>query len=187
MRKPIGKILQTVFYFALLAVVSGCAGVAVTEKVTYSGIKPEYPMPFAGFTDVEVIIDSLTPTLKWQAKEGIKEYDIAVWDSPFKQHDKSFKQIMEDSYGTNRKDNDPFSRRPEERGERVFYAKQITGTSVTVTPELKPDHFYLWSVRASGTEEWSTYRQYDWLSAAALQPQHSKGHSYKFYTPKAAK
>jgi len=188
MNKTMGKFLLTAINCALLALATGCAGVAIGEKVTYHGIKPVYPMPFYMSSDLEVTIDSLTPTLKWEGKEGVQTYDVAVWDTPFKQYfeKKSFKQIMVDNFGENQKENSldsKYARRPEELGERVFYAKLIAGTSVTVTPELKPNHLYLWSVRSSGTEEWSTYDQYDWLGAAAGQPQSSTGHSYKFRTP----
>ncbi len=147
---------------ACLLLFTGCAGVSLLDKITYSGIKPVYPMPFVGDTMYEVTVDSLTPTLKWKAQAGVNQYDVAVWDCS--------SQMA--------------GWKAENRGQRLFYVKQITDTSVTVTPKLEPDHLYLWSVRASDTQVWSTYKTSDWLGFTEINPNYSKGLNYKFRTPK---
>jgi len=147
---------------ACLLLLTGCAGVSLLDKIKYSDIKPVYPMPFVGDTMFEVTVDSLTPTLKWEAQEGIKQYDVVVWDCLSK-----MAGVL-----------------AEDRGQRVFYAKQITNASVTVTPKLEPDHLYLWSVRASNTQVWSTYTTSDWLGFMDEHPRYSEGLNYKFRTPK---
>lgn len=160
MNKSALSSLWVTFGIACLLLITGCAGVSLTDYVTYSGIKPVYPMPFIVDSMFEVTVDTLTPTLKWKAQEGINQYDVAVWDCPTK----------------------VAGRLAEDRGQRVFYAKQIADTSVTVTPKLEPDHLYLWSVRVSGTQAWSTYKTTNWKEYTS----YSAGLNYKFRTPKVS-
>ena len=149
--------------------VAGCTDGLLT--VTYSGVKPVYPLPLAdsmplgvnGNVDPSVTVESTTPTLKWNAEEGVRSYDVAVWECPRRYLTGMFAQ---------------------ELGEQVFFASRVPGDSVKITPPLKSMQRYFWSVRPTGTESWSTYNIYEPLKYAALQPTgSSKGLYYKFVVP----
>ncbi len=140
-------------------------------RVTYSGIKPSYPLPLGnkdpvgihGNVDPSVRVESTTPILKWDAKEGIRNYDVAVWECPTRYLTGMFAA---------------------ELGQQVFFSSGVQGLSVKVTPPLKSKKRYYWSVRPSGTELWSTYDIYDPMAYATLQhTRSSKGQYFKFSTP----
>jgi hypothetical protein len=161
MKTTLSRALCALAAAALLAT-GGCAGVSITQVMSYPVIKPEYPMPFVGDSMYSVTVDSLTPTLRWKAKSGVDKYDVAVWESPSQLAGMT---ITGSSI--------------EELGDQVFFSQGIDGQSVTVTPELKPDKLYFWSVRPARTRVWSTYKSHE-LDFSTVEGLH-----FKFCTPKA--
>lgn len=186
---------QTIIAFmgcGLLAVLAGCAGASLNEIIKYQGIKPIYPMPFASMagSDFEVTVDSLTPTLKWQASGGSQGYDVAVWEQAVNTNNTNFWKgfssalTVDKKYGSSLKGYDAAKReRKEVRGERIFFAKQVTNNEVMIMPELKSNHLYFWSVKVSGTEQWSTFSADDWVYRLDGGRDLSVGRFYKFRTP----
>ena len=151
---------------------TGCASCSINSLPTYPDIKPEYPPPFVASetytnlnVDATVTVNSLTPTLRWAAKTGVQKYDVAVWTCPDRYLTGQFAQ---------------------ELGDQVFFTKGIQELEVRVTPALKPGIRYYWSVRPSGTEQWSTYNLHNILAHAALDTSSSSYNlHFKFYTPKS--
>jgi hypothetical protein len=133
-----------------------CAGIMIfftscVAVTNVNGIKPVYPP--TGLLDPTV--DSLQPEMKWEGDRSQK-YDLAIWDS-----------VTVDIAPQKHK---------------IIYKKTgISGNSHKLEIVLEPSKMYFWSVRETGSEEWSTTK----LSAVTAV---GYGHVYEvfvFKTPKA--
>ena len=134
--------------------------------VSYSDLRPMYPE--VGHPVYHVItVESLRPTLRWQASPKAKEgYDLVVYEGP-----ETFFAYME-------------------RGEHTtVYAREgIQQTEHALETPLQPDRYYLWSVRehtAAGTADWS---KYTYSSALPVPPFFwwTSGQLFRFKTPVSA-
>ncbi len=146
--------------FSSLWAICGPRG-GVTCDRTWQGLEPLKPVDTARSF---VALDNLTPLLEWKpvARETMR-YDVAVYESL--------------PLGLNL----PGS--PRVRGSLVAYAEGLDVPRWRVTPALKPDTKYEWSVRVRDGDTvstWSTTSQFTLLLVAAV---FSHGDWFSLSTP----
>ena len=110
-------------------------------STTVTGIKPLYPK--VGILVSKV--DSLQPEFKWEGGEGSKAYDMAIWDT-----------VLVDKY-------------PQPR-EIIYKQSALNGCAHRIDIALKPDTFYYWSVRNTGSDKWSTVTHTLWAVKGESAP-----------------
>ncbi len=124
---------------ALALILLGLVGCATPHVVT--PIYPKVGNPMSPAT-----VDSLLPTLKWQALDsGDATYDLVIYESLTT---KEGKKAL---------------------GREVYYRKGLAGTEHRLEEPLKPDTEYYWSVRVrkgDTVSKWATY-DYDLFLGAA--------------------
>lgn len=137
----------TVLFF-----LSGCS-------VSYNGLKPVYPSPPISFKRG---VDSLTPTLAWEAYPGQNvEYELRIFEEEVS---------TESTLGLHR-------RYPS----LVYSRSEISGTQHKVEEPLKPNHYYMWAIKPTGDEhEWSSY---DYFYFFVIAWGYGENLPYSFRTP----
>ncbi len=107
---------------------------------TYNGdTKPIYPE--VGYTPRPVVIDTLTPTFRWESEaKAPSTYDFAIWD------------ISSQVVGFNMAKQRP-----------IYYKEALAQTEHKVEIPLAPNTVYAWSVRSRSegkVSAWMTYNHY---------------------------
>lgn len=141
---------------AVVAVVIGLAGCATS----FPGVKPLYPP--AGNPILPPKVDSLQPTLRWEAsKTPDVSYDVVIYEGI---------EIVKWN--------------PEERqvGKMVYYREAIQGTEHKLEEPLKPDALYYWSVRTRKGDRYSGWSRYDYSELGGLA-YYSVNALFSFRTP----
>lgn len=77
-----------------------------------------------------IVVDSLTPTFKWEQPNPEKTAEFVIWAVGF--------------YGY--------------PGDVVYHAENIFGSRHTPTTQLQPGTDYFWSVRETGSQEWASMK-----------------------------
>jgi len=129
-------------------------------SLSHNGVKPVYPS--VGFNSLNINVDSLTPTLKWEAYSGEDvKYELRIFEE----------KVSEGStLGLHH-------RYPS----LVYSRSNISGTEHTVETPLKPSHYYMWAVKpVEGETEWSSY---DFFYFYVLVWGYGQKVPYHFWTP----
>jgi hypothetical protein len=135
----------------LAALAWGC--IATTK---YTGIKPLFPKPNSVRFRELVVVDSIRPEFRWEIPEGNRPVDLIVWDG-----------------GTSFKTQTALRK-------TVYFRSGITGGSHLLETNLLPDRVYFWSLKLTGSTNWSKAR-YD---VHGGDFEHHSVTPYPFRTPK---
>lgn len=151
------QILAPLCLALLASSLVGCS----TRK--YSGTTPIYPaMGYMEFGHYPVV-NSLQPELKWkEIKTPNQTYELGIWESLGMQA----------------------LQRKKSWGKPVYFAKDITNPSHTVSSPLKPDKEYHWSVRTREGQTVSPWSSFDEDTFAGLAYAWKKNTAFGFKTPK---
>lgn len=143
-------------------VFSGCGSM----HQEYRGIKPVRPKItssiYASPKSVEhgSKLKSCTPRFQWEGNaNGL--YDLIIWEVV------CCKAGDEELIG---------------RGRKIHYAEKIAGTSYAPSLQLNKHSSYMWSVRDSGSKEWSRYNETINIYMPYVSVKYY-GRTFKFRTP----
>ena len=139
------KILTLLLF---LTFISGCA------SQRFEGLEPIYPKLIrrrflSQFPGCDVPrVDSLSPTFSWKGLGEGETYDFAIWDA--------IKSRRNLSAETNRLNYTP--------GIQIYYREDLKETSHKPDIELLPLKQYYWSVKVSGSDQWT---KFNWKGGSA--------------------
>jgi hypothetical protein len=102
---------------------SGCVGIRTFPTIEPVTFKPSLIRP-----GQPILVDSLTPTFKWEQDDPHDKADFAIWT------------VVGGGRVT----------------EMFFERFGISGSTYKLEQPLTPNGDYVWSVRISGTEQWAT-------------------------------
>jgi len=141
-----------VLCFLQIFFLSGC----MAPIVTYNNIKPLEPEPHSFRFHAPVLIESLTPTFRWEMEKPDLKVDLIIWKF----------------FGD---------------GAEVYYKKSLPNGAHTINKSLIPDSIYSWSIRKTGTKEWSTVNRTLIMAFPLVGYEKSQGRFFKIKTPKSSK
>jgi len=152
MKRQIAVMLMSLMFLA------GCV-----SRIVNGDIKPIYPDH--GYTNRPTIIDSLTPTFRWQSDAKAPSiYDFAIWD------------ISPQVVGFNIQSSRP-----------IYYKEALPQPEYKIEIPLAPNTIYAWSVRSRSGDKisaWMTFNYHAWLVVAYS---HGTNWPYRFKTPEIDK
>src|ERR1035441_7236280 len=127
------KIIVTAASLLMSCALTGC--VAYT---TYQGdLKPVSPKPNWARFFIPSRVDSLHPTFIWEGGDSNHKTDLAIWAAQYK--------------GTGPR----YNSGSYTLGVVVYHKDNIAGNQHQIEKDLAPDTIYFWSVKFSGTKQWS--------------------------------
>ena len=157
--KSLTTIVVVIIYCLVLA---GC--VAVT---TYHGLRPIEPKPNSSRFYEPVEVASLRPTFKWKTMSPVQAVDLAIWGAyqsvPVQNAQAQNGVVLPGLYGG------ALTVEYDVRGDLVYSKEGILGGMQQVEISLAPSTVYFWSIKPTGTSEWSTANHYAQTIGGAIQ------------------
>lgn len=121
------------------AVLSAAIAVAISGCIAYSrytNIQPISPKPNSMRIYAPKSVNSLNPEFKWKAASDQK-VDLAIWEA----HKPPWGGPVT-QYSI--------------KGQMIYYREGIVGGSHQIQSNLNPDSVYFWSIKPTGTMNWTT-------------------------------
>jgi hypothetical protein len=129
----------------LCLLLAGCVAYS-----TYNNLKPISPKPHSVRIYAPVSVDSLHPMFKWSTQSADQQVDLAIWEAIYN--------------GTGLRNNISTY----VKGPIVYYREGVIGGEHQIETNLAPETIYFWSIKPTGTMNWSTANHVAVISAPGV-------------------
>jgi hypothetical protein len=152
------KTMKLALITAATSLLAGCI-----THTSISGLEPISPKPHSISFSTPTAVDSLRPTFTWKTTEPDQKVDIGIWE-------------LDIVSGGGQK--------YQEKGQRIYYKKAIAGGRHQLEADLLPDKLYCWSIKPTGTTNWSRMTHVVSAPAANVAYDETKRDFFIIKTPK---